>query len=132
MTCGHFRGLDSIPSLENAVTARSQEFTGQFTHFGFVFNQQNCLRALQNRGWFPFRFGESNRIQHLRQVNLKRSTPSRRAFHPNESSTLLYNAVNRGQAQTSSLSDLFRGKERLKDVSLRLRVHALPRIADCE
>src|SRR5204862_331323 len=58
------------------------------------------------------------------EVDLEGGPHAQLAVHPDESATLLHDAVHRCQAEARTLAFLLGGEERLEQVRLRLGIHA--------
>src|SRR5205814_1133018 len=95
-------------------------------------DQQNCFVSalhLFSRNDFV---GYIGRFPCLREKDLKGRSNAEFAHHVHPALVLLDDAINRGQPETSSLSDLFGRKERLKNSSQRFLAHSSAGIGDTQ
>src|SRR5262249_232782 len=117
--------------LEHLVAAAREHVKNQLTDACFVLDEQDCFPASQRheggglvgrrRGDFLFRLGEIDPCD---------GTHPHLALDPDRPSALPDNTVCSRESESCPAPRIFRGEERLEEVTLRLLVHAGAGVAD--
>src|SRR6266496_1844424 len=126
--------LGAIRRRKHRVSLPAEQPGGKRTYRGVIFNDENRLApAWQFRPLFD-RHAQRNGIfiNHLRQINAERGAFTWFALHAHPPAVLLDDLITDRQPQSRAAACGLRGKERLEDLRLRLRLHANTSIADGE
>src|SRR5271154_2503681 len=112
MQPGEFQSGMSVLGFDHCVACHFQVLAGEFAHAFFIFNQQDCFRALRQRLTLysaVARWG-ALLIPDARQVNLETRSAAWFAVYPHVAAALFDDAVHGGEAEASALA-LFLGGE---------------------
>ena len=108
-----------------------QHSPGNFKHHGVILYQKDGSPFGGNR-FFIGLFLDISFLSCPREIDIKGRSVSRFAVYVDKTFVLSHNSVYGGHSQTGSLSHLFGGEKRLKDMPHRFPVHPRSVIADAQ
>src|SRR5215831_20177411 len=133
MGCSHGECGITVACLQNGIATHFKITPGEFADALFVFDQENHFGAPRHsRHSTIVHLGRRALSFDAGQINFESATESRLTVDPNVASALFHDAVDRREAQPSSLSLVLGSEEWLEDMRLYFIGHAAARIGNCK
>src|SRR5271155_4317396 len=106
MQPGEFQSGMSVLGFDHGVAGHFQILAGEFAHTFFIFNQQDCFRALRQRLTLDSAVAPWSAllVPDARQVHLETRSAAWFAIDPHIAAALLDDAVHGGEAEASALA----------------------------
>src|ERR1700733_619999 len=127
---GNLKRLNTVRGFEYGIPAIRQIFVDQLANTLLIFHEEDGFRPGRGRGDNFFRGGDLRECGNSRQIDFECGAVIGLAVNPDVAAALFYDAVYGGEAEAGAFAGFLGGKERFKDTSLGLGVHAAAGIGD--
>src|SRR5436189_6123478 len=117
-------GRGGVSRFEHVITSTLEYIPGKVSDCFRIFHKQDRFSTIRNRGRCSRLLILVSLFNYRREVNFKRGAFIRLAVNPNMSSQLLYDPIDRRQAEACSFARFFGCEERFEYVLSHLFTYA--------